>query len=700
MREVISGTVAGLRGPGLTEADRAALDVSVDAATAAANSAFTGAANALAAAGDSADGASQADAALVAIQAALAGFPNGATLTAPIATRILLANAIVSFPGNTAYLSERGREGQFVFDASDLAAEVATDPRQGVYVAPATDPSGHSGAWVRRYHRGRIEVDWFGAVADGVEHPDGTATGTDSTAAFQAAVNFAAANGGAEIRCGDGIYIIAGAPKGEGQCQISFPDGGDQEDQLLVRISGCSPPSTTWATKRGTIIRSTWSGVGDTQVFGGKTPSRGGAFEPHNHAVWCGVYLSDLTVRLNPNPTNTGIDLSYVPMFRLDNVRVDVANLAVPLPSHLARFTAPEPTTVTSYGIKGAVNDLPLRGLFYNVLAAGFYTGVRLGELWGGNDLTVLACKWALEVPNQRHGGSMQYILVCNCPNTIRVTANEPATFVVDYLDIEHDSNEAGHSGPDWVLPFGWDIYDPDSMLTGFVRFHMHDVTIPFAVEGGKNLRIVDSSQERRYNDWRMPRLFSGFESLEAAAHVTQRGVVANNASGTAWNILATNQPGLANLIGSYVFANTAIADGQNKRIAAIYARTDGDLDSGRMSLATAKNGNFRPVWDITKDGDLVRMESDSKLLSGAGSNGDMWGVVSTGTSPKAVKMFARAFNNPPAVIVSPGVDLPATVQWRVARFADRFEILVADSTGTPAAVTASFSYFVMGNPD
>src|SRR5262249_5505098 len=46
-------------------------------------------------------------------------------------------------------LTQRGSEGLFVFDGSNLSAEVAADTKQGIYVAPASTPTGASGAWVR-----------------------------------------------------------------------------------------------------------------------------------------------------------------------------------------------------------------------------------------------------------------------------------------------------------------------------------------------------------------------------------------------------------------------------------------------------------------------------------------------------------------------------------------------------------------------
>jgi hypothetical protein len=60
-----------------------------------------------------------------------------------------------------AILLEGGRQGVFVFDDSDLSAQVAVDPRQGLYVAPASDSTGASGAWVRIFDD-FLMPQWFG----------------------------------------------------------------------------------------------------------------------------------------------------------------------------------------------------------------------------------------------------------------------------------------------------------------------------------------------------------------------------------------------------------------------------------------------------------------------------------------------------------------------------------------------------------
>lgn len=112
---------------------------------------------------------------------------------AKVATRTALAAITGLVGGETRALTESGREGLFVFVSSNLSANVTNDPNQGVYVAPASDTTGASGAW-RRVVAGPINVKWFGAKGDGT---------TDDTAAIQAAINYAHTTGGA-------LYFPAG----------------------------------------------------------------------------------------------------------------------------------------------------------------------------------------------------------------------------------------------------------------------------------------------------------------------------------------------------------------------------------------------------------------------------------------------------------------------------------------------------------
>jgi hypothetical protein len=98
-----------------------------------------------------------------------------------VATIAGLQGIALPVANQSAILTLAGREGTFVFDASDLSAKVTADTLQGIYVAPSSDTTGASGAWVRKY-KGGADPRWFGCTLDGV---------TDDKAAFTAAITVA-----------------------------------------------------------------------------------------------------------------------------------------------------------------------------------------------------------------------------------------------------------------------------------------------------------------------------------------------------------------------------------------------------------------------------------------------------------------------------------------------------------------------------
>lgn len=82
------------------------------------------------------------------------------TTAATFATRTALA-AVTGAAGAMVNLSESGREGTFVWSTANLATKITADTAQGIYVAPASDPTGASGAWVRKFTTA-IDPKWFG----------------------------------------------------------------------------------------------------------------------------------------------------------------------------------------------------------------------------------------------------------------------------------------------------------------------------------------------------------------------------------------------------------------------------------------------------------------------------------------------------------------------------------------------------------
>lgn len=77
-----------------------------------------------------------------------------------------------------------GGGGTFRWDSSDLSTEVSADSQEGIYIAPDSDDTGASGAWVREID-GPVTSLMFGATGDGT---------TNDTAALQATIDYAINN--------------------------------------------------------------------------------------------------------------------------------------------------------------------------------------------------------------------------------------------------------------------------------------------------------------------------------------------------------------------------------------------------------------------------------------------------------------------------------------------------------------------------
>jgi hypothetical protein len=98
----------------------------------------------------------------------------------PVKTRTDLANIATLAANDSRYLTESGREGDFVYSTANLSANVTADVNQGIYVPPASAPTGASGAWVRKFSAA-VNPNWFGIL------PTNTAAQNNSAWASMAA---------------------------------------------------------------------------------------------------------------------------------------------------------------------------------------------------------------------------------------------------------------------------------------------------------------------------------------------------------------------------------------------------------------------------------------------------------------------------------------------------------------------------------
>jgi hypothetical protein len=122
---------------------------------------------------------------------------NSITLASGSAVSTIAQLQAVSLPvnGQSAILADPKLGGEFVFSTANLSAKVAIDTLQGIYVAPTSDTTGASGAWVRKFD-GLASWGWFGLAADGV---------TDDTTVLNTAQTILASLGGTGLQLPEGV---------------------------------------------------------------------------------------------------------------------------------------------------------------------------------------------------------------------------------------------------------------------------------------------------------------------------------------------------------------------------------------------------------------------------------------------------------------------------------------------------------------
>ena len=225
-------------------ASQTAAAASQAAAAASAAAASTSETNAAASAASAANSAAVAEAAVIDgshIDDAIVDTAPGANIVTRSAQKVgqLIAAAVASLTrfaltraavastaatGVPVYLAEGKRKGWFSFDSADHSAHVTADTEQGVYIAPSSDTTGATGAWVRQF-TGPLDIRWFGGVADGA---------TDNAPALSGAAKVAALTKGARVlipwsdshyRFASTVTVTGGLTlSGEGHSQT--PGGG------------------------------------------------------------------------------------------------------------------------------------------------------------------------------------------------------------------------------------------------------------------------------------------------------------------------------------------------------------------------------------------------------------------------------------------------------------------------------------------
>lgn len=76
----------------------------------------------------------------------------------------ITALTTTSSSAGTVLLTQNGLVGLFNWNSADQSAAVTSDLTQAITVAPFSDPTGASGAWIRQY-AGQVNFSWFGLIS-------------------------------------------------------------------------------------------------------------------------------------------------------------------------------------------------------------------------------------------------------------------------------------------------------------------------------------------------------------------------------------------------------------------------------------------------------------------------------------------------------------------------------------------------------
>lgn len=181
-----------------------------------------------------------------------------------------------------------GNGTEYLFDASDLSAEItAGDPS---YVAPDSDPTGASGAWVRQGRSNQDEwyVEEFGQP------------GADNLPQFQAAYDAASAVGG-------GTVVVTGGPW---TCSAPITLSGELRCAYRIEGSASFATSTDLANAVPELANATghlWEEVNSKTVFlngsGGRWLYSG---ELHGTGADAAGQRDLIRVEMEAHATNTG----------------------------------------------------------------------------------------------------------------------------------------------------------------------------------------------------------------------------------------------------------------------------------------------------------------------------------------------------------------------------------------------------------
>ncbi|MCA1615058.1 MAG: cadherin-like domain-containing protein [Acidobacteria bacterium] len=311
-----------------------------------------------------------------------------------------------------------------------------------------------------------ISPDWWGAKAG---------DGSDDTAAFQAALDAVGASAvDMQIVASRGVYTFSGGVVDPTGCNAQLCLPTRATGPLSITLAGVAPAATFAPSMPpgSTVLRSTRT-TGGGAFLGGKGTSSFGGLVGN---TLLSFHLRDMQIQAASNPTYSGLDLTWMPNLHISNVFLHTGE------EFSTSFT--EPTTATSYGIKGPANNISSPYVkLDNVEIFGFYTGLKSGELVNGHDVTITFSKVAVEIPEAYHQQIFRNLWISQHVRGIKFTGpgstdiggGGPIKGTVDIsATFEHHTST---TAPAWAETV-YDLDDGSNHGAGLLRYHVVNANV------------------------------------------------------------------------------------------------------------------------------------------------------------------------------------------------------------------------------
>jgi len=312
------------------------------------------------------------------------------------------------------------------------------------------------------------------------------AYGTDNTAAFQAAIDAAQANGGIDLYVPPGQYFVPG--------QLWLPSIDNLVPPFSIRMVGGQKARCTGTMFPGSVLpppnaaATIISLASSGSIFGCVAPQ---SAHPFSNII---LQLERIAFRTYPNPRVCALDLNNISGVMLDDVSLDTGE-----------FTMQDELEPTNpcYGIRlpdnnnGAVCEIGYLSI------EGWNTGIRIVEHCNADFLGLYNCQTAAEFPGCYHSNQIRRMDIEWCKNGVRFSGTTPQTsqanVVIAVLDIEQDM-------VDWRVG-GFDIIDSGHGYgsIGWLTTNNSGLVHNLRVAGPTHLKLYDIAATSNTTPPRLP---------------------------------------------------------------------------------------------------------------------------------------------------------------------------------------------------